>query len=280
MRGSHHATIFGMGILEAVALGVLQGVTEFLPISSTGHLVLLRAMFGVAPEHALAYDAVLHLATAAAVVVYFRRDLVRLLHTFFRLVGRLPVEGRERTLLYALLGGTLPAVGAGLVLEPLIATEFRSTLLVALVLLVGSLLFGIAEWRYVTKPARTPLTVRKGVLIGCFQALALLPGMSRSGITITGGMLLGLAREEAARFAFLLAIPVIIGAGGVKLFELTLSPQAVAWGPLLCGTIAAFGTGMAAIHFMLGFLRRFSLWPFIWYRVALATAVLLFLVLG
>lgn len=270
-----------MNITESIFLGLIQGLTEFLPVSSTGHLILSRLFFGGTENNALAFDAVLHLATVAAVVIYFRKDLWQLLQTGMRMLGRLPVENSDAILLKALLIGTVPAVLLGVSLESLMATIFRAPLLVAGVLVAGSVLFIYAEWRYAGGGNKNgSLTVKKGLLIGFFQCLALVPGMSRSGSTIVGGMLLGLTRTEAARFAFLLAVPVIGGAGMKKLLELMSSSEAVYWPALGAGAAVAFFSGLAAIHFMLSFVRRHTLWPFIWYRLVLAAIVAYVVLLG
>jgi undecaprenyl-diphosphatase len=265
-----------MTIFQAVILGFVQGFTEFLPVSSTGHLVLTRFFFEIGGTHALAFDAVLHLATAAAVIVYFWRDLVRLAHAVLRKLARMPVDPKDITLIMALIIGTIPAVIFGLLLESTMDTLFRNPLLVAGVLVVGSLLFVYAEWIYLNTPRQGTLTVRKGLYIGLFQSLALVPGMSRSGSSIAGAMLLGLTREEAAKFSFLLAIPVIVGAGSKKLLELASLNEPVTWTPILVGAAVAFVVGLMAIRFMLGFVRRYSLWPFVWYRIVLAIVVAFF----
>lgn len=262
-----------MGILEAILLGIVQGITEFLPISSTGHLILARELFGVSEAHALAFDAILHLATAAAVIIYFRSEVTLLFHTLLRKLSRLPVNQTDLNLLYTLLVATIPAVILGLLLQSSIESWFRSPLLVAGVLLAGSVLFMYAEWKYQNEARRGDLTLMKGLKIGLFQSLALIPGMSRSGATIVGGMFLGLTRHEAARFSFLLAIPIILGAGGMKLIELIQSSEPVAWLSVGFGAAAAFLTGLLTIHFLLSFVRRHTLWPFIWYRILLALFV-------
>lgn len=269
-----------MTLLEAVGLGVLQGITEFLPISSSGHLILARALFGIEDYNALAFDAVLQLASIIAVVVYFFPDIWQLTQTALRKLGRLPVNVRDETLLYAILLGTIPAVLLGLSLESLMETLFRNPLLVAGVLVAGSVLFMYAEWRYLHEPRTNDMTVRKGLIIGCFQSLALIPGMSRSGATIVGGMLLGLSRAEAARFAFLLALPVITGAGLKKFLELIVNGGEVSWAPLFVAALASFLAALLAIHFMLSFVRRHTLWPFIWYRLILAGFVVFVVTLG
>lgn len=263
-----------MEIVSSVLLGFVQGITEFLPISSTGHTILARSLFGIADEHALAFDAVMHLATACAVVIYFRKDLWFLLQIVLRYIGRLPVEPRDLTLVVALMVGTVPAAALGLFLEGAMDVFFRSPILVAGVLIAGSVLFAIAEYAYVRTPRTRTITVRTGVLVGLFQTLALIPGMSRAGVTIAGGMLVGLSRADATRFSFLLAIPILLGAGTKKLIEMFGDTVDVSWSAVAIGSIVAFIVGILTIHFLLAFLRRYTLWPFIWYRILLAGIVL------
>jgi undecaprenyl-diphosphatase len=263
-----------MSLLDALILGVVQGLTEFLPVSSTGHLILARDVLGIVTDHGLAVDAMFHFATAFAVLVYFRKDIVRLAQSFFAwLKGR--DIGTDRTLIIALVLGTIPAAAAGFFLESSMDTLFRSAELVAWVLIAGSVLFVVAEYVHKRYAVTEELTVGKGVAIGFFQALALVPGMSRSGATISGGLLLGLAREEAARYAFLLSFPIIIGAGSKKLLELgDTGVLAMEWLPILLGGVAAFVSGVLAIHYLLQFLRNHTLLVFVVYRVALALLVL------
>lgn len=263
-----------MTLLETIILGAVQGITEFLPISSTGHLVLARSFFDMVGNNALAFDAVLHLATVAAVLVYFRQDIINLFNATLRVLGRLPVNERDITLVKALVVATIPAVLLGLLLESYMETLFRNPLLVATVLVLGSLLFMYAEWRYINSVQNNEMNIKKGLLIGLFQTLALIPGMSRSGSCIAGGMILGLTREEATRFSFLLALPVLGGAGSKKLLELLVSSEPIAWPLVGVGALTAFIVGLVAIHFMITFLRKHTLWPFIWYRVVLAGLVL------
>lgn len=270
----------GMDLIPALILGVVQGITEFLPVSSTGHLVLTRSVLEVDGGHALAFDAVLHLATALAVIVYFWNDIWMLLQTLLRLLGRLPVNPKDATLLKALIVGTIPAVVLGLLLEGLMESTFRNPLLVAGVLVVGSLFFMFAEYVYERRGTHEHVSVGMGLKIGFFQTLALVPGFSRSGASLAGGMLLGLTRSEAARFAFLLAVPVMLGAGGKKVLELASAPDVSLGLPILAGAVTAFVVGLFAIHFMISFVRRHTLWPFIWYRIILAGFVVLFYFAG
>lgn len=269
-----------MDIISAIILGVIQGATEFLPISSTGHLVLARAVLGIDDGNGLAFDAILHLATAGAVIVYFIDELWILLQTVLRKLGRLPVNKKDMTLVYALAVGTIPAVILGLLLEDLMETTFRSPLLVAGVLVVGSGFFIFAEYKYQHSYQTKEIDVMTGLKIGLFQCLALIPGFSRSGATIAGGMLLGFTRSEAAKFAFLLSVPVILGAGMKKLFELIQSDMTVTWFPIIVGAVAAFIVGLLAIHFLLGWVRRHTLWAFVWYRIILAGFVVFVVFFG
>lgn len=263
-----------MNIIDASVLGLVQGLTEFLPVSSTGHLILTRTLFSIDEANGLAFDAVLQLASVAAVFVYFFSDVWILTQTLLRKLGRLPVNRKDEVLLYALLIGTIPAFIAGVFLESYMGSLFRSPLLVAMVLILGSIFFMFAEYVYQNKPRTNEMSIKTGLKIGLFQVLALVPGMSRSGVTIAGGMLLGLTRVEAARFAFLLAIPIITGAGLKKLLELIVSDEVILWTPLAVGCVVSFVTSLIAIHFLLTFVRTHTLWPFIWYRIILASFVL------
>lgn len=257
---------------QFITLGVVQGLTEFIPVSSTGHLILARSVLGITTEHGLAVDAVLHLATALAVLVYFRKDIMRLVRTFFIFFTKGSVDHEDRVLMFAVILGSIPAVIAGLFFKDYIEFVLRDPTFVAYGLIAGSALFFVAE-RFATQAKK--LSVSSGFVIGLFQALALIPGMSRSGATISGGLLLGLSREGAARFSFLLAFPVIVGAGSLQFIGLSGSDMFAAQsGLLLAGAVAAFLSGLAAIHFLITFLRHHSLNVFIIYRLILAAIIL------
>jgi undecaprenyl-diphosphatase len=262
-----------MDTLSAVLLGFIQGITEFLPVSSSGHLVLMHSLLGVRDANPLAFDAVLQLATVFAVIVYFFEEITVLLQTMMRKLGRLPVNEKDLIMVKALAIGTVPAIIAGVLLESYMEEVFRHPLLVAGVLIVGSILFMYAEYRYDNCYHDHELTPKMGWKIGLFQCLALIPGFSRSGATLAGGMLLGLSRYEAARFAFLLSVPIILGSGMKKLIELIIADTPVAWSAVVFGSVTAFAVGLAAIHFMIGFVRSHTLWPFIWYRIILAAFI-------
>jgi undecaprenyl-diphosphatase len=223
--------------------------------------------------NALAFDAILHFATTAAVILYFRKDLWVLLQVVLRKLSRLPVNQRDLTLFYALAAATIPAVVIGLLFESLVSEYLRTSLVVAGVLFSASIFFMYAEWKYYLRPAHGSITVRKAIGIGFFQALALLPGMSRSGATMAGGMLLGLSRYEAARFSFLLAIPITLGVGSKMLLDLLKEGGEVDWYMISIGATVAFFTALVVIHFFLVFIRKYTLWPFVWYGIILAGMV-------
>lgn len=259
-----------MELWQSIVLGIVQGITEFLPISSSGHLVLVREFIDVQLKSGLAFDALVHLATTAAVVLYFWKDILGLLQTLFRKLGRLPVNEKDFILLKSLLVGTIPAVIGGVLIESYIQDNLQTPITIATGLLVGALFFMYAEWRYFKQSKNTSLTVRSGFLIGLFQMLALVPGLSRSGTTLSGGMVLGLSRYEASRFSFLLAIPITAGVGIKKSLELITTAGDVSWGVLLAGAVTAFLLALLVIHFFLVFIRRYTLWPFIWYSFVLS----------
>lgn len=265
---------YNMQLFDAFVLGLVQGFTEFLPISSTGHLTLVRDWLQIVDSNALAFDAIMHFATTAAVIIYFRKDITVLVSAVFRKLGKLPVNERDMTLVYALLAGTIPGVIFGVLLDDFVSTTLQSPVYVAIILFFASLFFLFAEWRHYLKPQRESINLRKGIFIGLFQTMALLPGFSRSGATIAGGMLLGLSRYEASRFSFLLAIPITLGAGSKKTIDLLQQGGAIDWMPILLGAVVAMITAFIVIHVFLGFIRRHTLWPFIWYGIILSGLVL------
>lgn len=258
-------------------LGVVQGLTEFLPISSSGHLILAREVLGAVGETDLTFDALLHFATASAIVVYFWRDIKKLLIALFdlpkKLVNKIGIDESGEMVL-ALAAGTVPAVILGLLLEDIMETLFRNPLLVAGALVAGSLVMLLAE--YVVKKQKQVRALgagwKRGIVLGLFQSLALVPGMSRSGMTISGGMLFGMTRAEAAKFGFLLGVPVLLGAGAKKALELGSDGLTVA---VLAGAVVAFVVAILVIHYLLKFLRNHTLNVFVAYRLLLALGIFL-----
>lgn len=254
----------------AVVMGIVQGASEFLPISSTAHLRLAPVVFGQ-PDLGASFTAVLQLGTLAAVLVYYRRDV------FWSLPRGVLVGGHpaERRLAGQLVLATIPIVVCGLLLKPFIVGDARSLWVVASMLVAVALVMLYAE-RAFAKTANprtlTSLGYGSALLIGCAQACALIPGVSRSGATMAMALLLGLARPEAARFSFLLSIPAIAGAGVFELREaLRAMPEA---GPLVVATVVAGITGYLSIHWLLRFLGSSSLRGFAAYRIALGGVLL------
>ena len=253
---------------QALVLGILQGLGEFLPISSSGHLVVVPWLLGW-PDHGLAFDVAMHVGTLVAVLYAFAGDWIRIVTS--ALVGlrdRRPMEGEGR-LLWLLVLASIPGAVAGLTLEDLAESTFRSPLLVAATMaLMGAVLF-VADRRAGTAEARQ-VSVRDALLIGVAQAAALVPGVSRSGATISMALFLGYRREEAARFSFLLSTPIILGAAVLKMPELIHAPDRSV---VLIGVVAAGVVGLAAIKFLLAYVRTRDYRPFVYYRWLFAVAV-------
>jgi undecaprenyl-diphosphatase len=262
-----------MDILISMLLGFVQAVTEFLPISSSGHLIIFRDLTNTQFEYGLAYDSVLQFATTLAVLVYFRKDILRLIKSFFFLCKGKLDDKSDKILIYAIVIGTIPAVLLGLLLEDMMDTVFRNSLLVAVTLILGAGVMYLAD--KLSKQDRE-INIKNGLIVGLFQSLALIPGMSRSGMTISGGLLMGLKREVAIRFSFLLAIPVLLGSGAKKMIDLGSSGLLNSLGlELIFGAITAFIAGLLAIRFLITYLKNNSFKIFIWYRLVLAGVIVL-----
>ncbi len=232
-------------------LGFIQGLTEFIPVSSSGHLILFRELFGIHGND-LAFDAVLQFATILAVLVYFWKDLWALLFDWKKLK--------------IIILATIPAVIVGLLLESYMETVFRNVTLLAATFILGSIIMLVAE-KYAQQ--NKELNIKNGFVIGLFQCLALVPGMSRSGMTISGGLFTGLNREQATRFSFLLSFPIILGSGLKKLLDLPEIHSELVW-----ASAVAFVVGLASIHFLITFLRNHTLKTFAYYRIVLAIVIL------
>lgn len=258
-----------MDFLYAGLLGIIQGLTEFLPISSTGHLALAQEYLNLDQDtFGLQFDAAIQLGTTVAVVWFFRKDLWGIVTNW-----RSP---KEKRLLLSLGVATLPALAIGAGLEKQIEGPFRDPAVIASALVIGAIGFFIVE--RVSKQSRTAdqATWKDAVAIGFAQALALVPGVSRSGATISAGMLLGLKRADAARFAFLMSVPIITAAGGKKLFEIASEPgSADRLDITMVGLVVSGIVGYATIKYLLKFLANHSLDIFAWYRLALAAVIAL-----
>jgi undecaprenyl-diphosphatase len=256
---------------RALVLGILQGLGEFLPISSSGHLIVVPWLLGW-PDSGLAFDVALHLGTLAAVAFAFWRDWVRLLEAGVRgaIAGRPLADPDGRMLVYLALA-TVPGAVAGLVLDEWAETVFRSPALVALMMALVGLVLWTADRRALSGGDPEAISLRDALLIGLAQAVAIVPGTSRSGVTISMALFLGHRREAAARFSFMLALPITLGAAMVKVPELFRGGAEVA--PILVGMGAAAVSGFAAIRVLLAYVRTRTYRPFVFYRLAFALLV-------
>ncbi len=262
-----------MTIFQALVLGIVQGLTEFLPVSSSGHTILVPALFGW-PQQSVAFDAVTNFATLAALLVALWPEVSALVLSFVR-----PGQKAMRSLAIRIMVATVPALVFGLVFKDAIETTLRTPLVVAISLaLWGALLFIADTLANPHGTAKiTDVAWKQAVTIGCFQALALIPGTSRSGVTITTGLFAGLNRETAARFSFLLGIPAIAAGSAFASLDFVTGKAVFDFWPLLIGFMAAFLSGIFAIRFLLKLLKTASYRWFAIYRIALALVVLLIL---
>jgi len=253
-------------VAAAALLGIVQGLTEFLPVSSTAHLILVSDLLKLDPERfGLSFDVALHLGTALAVLLYFARTWIDLVVGLFRGRWRMPA---------LIVLGTAPAAIAGVLFESAVSRELRGPLIIAAGLVVGSIIFVAAEAIARQRRAMSEVGVTDALLIGVAQAIALIPGISRSGITISAGLVRELRREDATRLAFLLATPVILGAGAKTLLDARKAAELFAQPDVLAvGFVLSFLSGLAAVAFMVRFLRAHSLNWFVAYRLVLAAAI-------
>ncbi len=272
-----------MSLFEAVILGIIQGLTEFIPISSTAHLRILPAIAGWQDPGA-AFSAIIQTGTLAAVLIYFYHDIVRISGAFFRgiLAGR-PFETQDSKMGWMISAGTLPIIFFGLLFKSAIETSLRSLYWIAAALILLALFLTFAEWRMKRQAAKgrkagtmKDIGWKQALLIGFAQAIALIPGSSRSGVTITAGLFLNLSRETAARFSFLLSLPAIFAAGIYQLYDQwdAISASTESMTNLAAATLSAGVVGYASIAFLLNFLKKHSTGLFIVYRILLGLLVL------
>lgn len=263
-----------MDPLQAIVLAIVQGLSEFLPISSSGHLILVPHALGWR-DQGLAFDVAVHVGTLVAVLGYFRRELIAMAGAWFSsLAGRgLTPDGR---LAWCVLVGTVPVGIIGLLFSEFIEQMLRNPLFVAGTLSAFGILMWLADWLGARRRDEYSVGWRDALLIGCAQALALMPGTSRSGVTMTMGRALGLTRSGAARFSFLLAVPGIAMAGGYELLQLLTGPgNGTEWGMMALGAGVAAVTGYLCIHGLLRIIERIGLWPFMLYRLMIAALIML-----
>lgn len=270
-----------MEILQSIVLGIIQGLGEFLPISSSGHLIVLPKFFHW-QDQGLAFDVALHFGTLLAILIYFQEDWKKIIikSYFLRQIVRIFIDRKreffdikkmKKDMLVIIGVATIPGVFAGLFLEDRVATVFRNPLLVGFALLIGAMILFFADKAGKKKLEEKDITMKTGIIIGLFQMFAIIPGMSRSGMTISGGLFQNLNRAAAARFSFLLATPIILGAT-VKEFSVFMHGIN---GNVIIGIISAFASGYLAIKYMLKYLEKQDYRIFVIYRMALALAIFL-----
>jgi len=265
--------------IYSIIFGIVQGITEFLPVSSSGHLVILHNILNFNFEQNLAFDVALHLGTGFALIIYFWQDLKKYFIVFFKFIFKEKVEKAEIDLVFKLIVATMPAVIIGIFLENIIDNALRSVWIVISMLIAISIVFFVVEKYSKRNKQIQELSWGQAILIGFSQALALVPGVSRSGITISAGMVSKLKRAESARFAFLLGIPIILGAGFYKIFKLDFTEfdSELTW-IFYIGFISSFITGYLVIRFLMRFLTKHKLNIFAWYRIGLAVILIIYFV--
>jgi undecaprenyl-diphosphatase len=258
-----------LNFIEAIVLALVQGLTEFLPISSSAHLILMPRLLGWT-DQGLAFDVAVHFGTLLAVLGYFRAEVLAILRACsLALLGRAH-DGKDARLGWELIVATLPIIVVGFLFEDFIETSLRSPLVIAATTAVFGVLLWVADLQQKEVSDERRVGFRIALLIGLAQVLALIPGTSRSGITITAGLALGLSRSAAARFSFLLAMPAIAGAATLETAELISSPLPVDWAAIFVGLVAAAISAYACIRVFLGVIDRIGMLPFMIYRVLLA----------
>ena len=269
--------------IEAILLGVLQGATEFLPISSSAHLRIAGLFLPGAEDPGATFTAITQIGTEVAVVLFFWRDIVRIVQRWFgALRGTVPKDDPDVRMGWLVIIGTVPIVVAGVLFQSLIRDQLRSLWITATVLIVFGLILGAADLLGRRDKGLREITYRDGILVGLAQVLSLIPGVSRSGATTTMGRALGYERPAAAKYAFLLAIPAVFGAGLYETYQALTEPSDAGdgWGPTILATVVAFGVGLAVIRFLMAYISKHTFLPFVVYRVVLGAALLVALGAG
>jgi len=260
-------------------LGITQGITEFAPVSSSGHLIIVPWLFGWTilenPDLNKTFDVALHVGTLVGALAYFRKDVARYLTAWVRSIRRHSITTVDERLAWALVVGTIPGAIAGAAFEGVIQDRLGQPWLIAVMLVVFGVVLVVVDAAAPVRRAMTDLSVRDGLVLGVAQAVALQPGVSRSGVTITAARAMGLDRESSARFSFLLALPVIAGAGVFKGIDMlgTGLPSGMA-GPFAWGLVSSAVSGFVVVWFLLAYLRRHSFVAFLTYRIVVAAVVL------
>jgi undecaprenyl-diphosphatase len=266
--------------LQALVLGTLQGLTEFLPISSSAHLRIFPELVGWGDPGA-AFTAVIQIGTELAVLIYFRKDIWRIGTSWVRSLFQPEYRGTlDSRMGWYVIVGSLPIVVLGVLLKDVIERDFRNLWIIGTTLIVLGIVLGIADRFGSTDKQIKQITLRDAILMGLAQACALVPGVSRSGATISMGRFLGFEREAATRYAFLLAIPAVVGAGLFELKEIPHGDNSYGWGPTIVATVVSFIVGYAAIAWLLKFVVTKSFMPFVIYRVLLGGGTLVLVLLS
>ncbi|AZC13866.1 MULTISPECIES: undecaprenyl-diphosphate phosphatase [unclassified Microbacterium] len=271
-----------MQLIEAIFLGIVQGLTEFLPVSSSAHLRIVGEFLPSAQDPGATFTAITQIGTEAAVLLYFWKTIVRIISRWAQsLAGRVPRNDPDARMGWLIIIGTIPIGVLGFLLQDVIRDTFRNLWLVAIVLIFFGLLLGAADRWGARRRELSDLTYPHGLALGFAQALALVPGVSRSGATTTLGLALGYTRPAAAEYAFLLAVPAVFGSGFYELLQSFEEPG----GPYsqldtAVATLVAFGVGLAVIAFLMRYLKRGSFLPFVIYRVALGVLLIVLLSVG
>jgi len=270
-----------MNLLHAAVLGAVQGFTEVLPISSSAHLILIPWLLKW-PESGLTFDVALHLGTFFALSLYFWREIIELVISFFEALATRSLNTQAKRLPFLILAATVPAAVVGKLFEQQMEEMFRSNpLLIASFLIAFGLILGAADWVGRKRRLLNEVGPASAITIGLFQCLALIPGVSRSGITITAGLMLGFTRESAARFSFLISLPIVAGAALLKSLHLIKHGIPAGEGtPMLVGIAVSAVTGYISVAFLLRFVQKRSIAPFVWYRLLAGGAVIAVIMAG
>ncbi|MFZ4895200.1 undecaprenyl-diphosphate phosphatase [Plantibacter sp. Mn2098] len=280
-----------MDLLNAIILGFVQGLTEFLPISSSAHVLIVGRLLGTGDDPGARFTAITQIGTELAVVLFFWRDIVRIIGSWAKsLVGKIPRNDPDARMGWLIIIGSLPIIILGLLFKDQIETTLRNLWITAAMLIVFGILLGIADMVGAKKRRLKNLTYGHGVVFGVAQSLALIPGVSRSGGTITAGLFLGYERRAAARYAFLLAIPAVFGSGLYQVYNAIKDPclpgatgcVPEVFGPFetLVATVIAFVVGLAVIAFFMSYISKRSFLPFVIYRILLGIALIVMLSTG
>ena len=271
-----------MGFIEAIILGLVQGLTEFLPISSSAHLRIVGEFLPSAEDPGATFTAITQLGTETAVIIYFWKDITRIIGAWFRsLRGSIPRNDPDARLGWIVIIGTVPIVIVGYFAQEAIRSSLRSLWITAIVLIVFGILLGIADLFGRRTKELADVSYRDGILIGLAQMLALIPGVSRSGASTSAGLALGYTRPTAARISFLLAIPAVFGSGLYELVHSLGEPEgAYGYAETAVATVVAFAVGLGVIAFLMRYISTHSFLPFVIYRLLLGTALIVLLSTG